>query len=239
MIPIVQLESISAFVASGAAVLGVPAALIVGLRQARAARLAAELASEAARQQWHTSNRREAAVTFVVEAERQLEEARRIRNADVPLDLSEASAMRRDLLRALAIVRIEGPSPLSDLAAAVQKTVDGTTVRVMADHRRRRPMLVLRTAADEGNETARRAIQRINSPTRRGRTIDESVWRELRESGLLTRQELGRLARRTNGTAASAPREPFSFYSSYQQARSELGMFVETVRVHLDGTAAS
>ncbi|NEE23033.1 hypothetical protein G3M58_93360 [Streptomyces sp. SID7499] len=97
-----QIEAVSALIASGAAVLGVPAALVVGLRQARAARQAAELAAGSARDQWQSSTRREAAVALVVEADRALEEARKLSSSYDVLDLEETKQVQRALWRAMA-----------------------------------------------------------------------------------------------------------------------------------------
>ncbi|MEU5240964.1 hypothetical protein ACH4UR_24730 [Streptomyces lydicus] len=229
-----QPEAISAFIASGAAVLGVPAALVVGIRQARAARQAAEMASQAAREQWRNSNRREAAVTFVVAAESVLEEVRRINIAQAVLDLSEAEQVRRALWRALAVVRIEGPQSLSDVAAIAQKTVNRISSTVLLDHRKRRPRLLLQAAADEGNETAKKALRKIRTSTWQTPFRDDPVWRELRESGLLPKVEVARLARLLDGIDPPEAM-PSAFFDPYEQARDEIEAFIDAVRAHLDG----
>jgi hypothetical protein len=113
----VKAETISALVASGAAVLGVPAALVVGLRQARAARHAAELAAASTREQWRKSHAREAAIAFVGHAEHALSQATRLSTARGLVDLSELTAAREALWLAEATVRIEGPKYLSDLGS--------------------------------------------------------------------------------------------------------------------------
>lgn len=151
--PTVQFEVISAPAASGAPVLGVSAALVVGLRRAQAARHATEAASVSAREQWRNSNRREAAGTFLVEVERQLEEAAASEDRRPPEDLNEVTRMRRALWRSLAIVRIEGPQALSDAAVVVvvvQQTVDRIPSHTMANHRRRRPKPPLRAPGRRG-----------------------------------------------------------------------------------------
>ncbi|MFB8247040.1 hypothetical protein ACFC5X_18615 [Streptomyces sp. NPDC055952] len=65
-----QPESIAALAASAAAVLGVPTALLVGYRQARAARHAAELTARAAHDQVRRQARRDAAVEFIIAVEK-------------------------------------------------------------------------------------------------------------------------------------------------------------------------
>jgi hypothetical protein len=138
----VQAETISAFVASGAAVLGVPAALVVGLRQARAARQAAEVAAASAREQWKKSHVREAAIAFVGHAEQALGHAARLATARGLVDLSELTAAREALWLAEATVRTEGPAHLADLANQAHQVVDEFVIPVLGEQAERRPRLM-------------------------------------------------------------------------------------------------
>lgn len=230
-----QIEVISALAASGAAVLGVPSALIVGLRQARAAREAAEHAAQAASTQWRNNNHRDAAVAFIMAVEQALELAREIRNAHTALDLEHGKQMRRELRKALAVVQLEGPPSIAQRGEEVQKDVDGTLATVMAVHRRIAPTLALRTAAEEGNDTALALRRQLNG--RNHTRIDQQLWRDVVAAGVLTSRQASSLARRHHASSevnpsTMHPRIPFSdLYQSHRQALKE---FIAVVRAHLD-----
>ncbi|MCX5078890.1 hypothetical protein OHA84_37305 (plasmid) [Streptomyces sp. NBC_00513] len=227
-----QPEAIAAFVASGAAVLGVPAALIVGLRQARAAHHAAEVAARTTRHQWRDNNQRQAAVDFVLAVEEQLETIRAVRIAQEPFDLEAVKQLRRNLEKALSIVRIEGPPALADHATAVRVALNSATLDVMGAHRRDVPRMILRQAAYEGNQTAKEVLSRVGS---RRRPPDFTLWEALRETGLLTRQQQSSFARRARTGSRG---RSFSFGDAYVGIRSELAGFIEAVREHLDAAPA-
>ncbi|MEY2232791.1 hypothetical protein [Streptomyces sp. BF23-19] len=228
-----QLEAIAAFVASGAAVLGVPAALIVGLRQARAAHHAAEVAALTTRHQWRNSNRRQAAVDFVLAVEEQLEAIRAVRIAQEPFDLEAVKQLRRNLEKALSIVRIEGPSALADRATEVRTALNRATIGVMGAHRRDVPRMILRQAAFEGNHIAKEVLSRVGG---RRRPPDFALWEALRETGLLTRQQQGSFARRAQ---EGSRRRGFKFGATYAVIRRDLAVFIEAVRENLDAEPAA
>lgn len=234
--PTMQAETIAALTASGAAVLGVPAALMVGLRQARAARQAAELASESVRAQWRNSNRREAAVTFVVEAERALEEARKLSTSYEVLDLDESAQIRQAMWRAMAVVRIEGPKSLSDVAAVAYKTVNDVFGHFLVFHRQSRPSFLLLAAVHEGNQTAKAVYRRLERPELRGDLMQQSVWANMVSSGLLPTKELRRLERQLTWPALWPERDrPEPFHVTYDRGRQQIDAFIEAVNARLDG----
>ncbi|MEU9578795.1 hypothetical protein [Streptomyces chilikensis] len=230
-----EIEAVAALVAAGAAVLGVPAALAVGMRQARAARHAAELAAASARKQWRSSTRREAAVSFVVEADRALEEARRLSTSYEVLDLDEPKQVQRALWRAMAVVRIEGPRSLSDVAVDAYKVVNGALGRHVVDHVQTRPQLLLRAAANEGNALAGRIQRRLLAPERRANLLQHSMWAELAASGILPARELGRLANQLRHPGMWWERKlPSEFLDTYAQARDKIDAFIDAVHAHFD-----
>ncbi|MEU0586106.1 hypothetical protein [Streptomyces sp. NPDC006132] len=234
-----QAETISALVASGAAVLGVPAALVVGLRQARAARHAAELAAASSREQWRNSTRREAAVSFVLEADRSLEEARRLSNSFDVLDLDAVTEVRRALWRAMAVVRIEGPKPLSEVAAVAYGTVNDVLGRHLTYHAQARPELLLRAAAAEGVELAEKVQQRLRIPPARKDLLEHPLWAELRASGLLPKKERLRLEWFLHSPGAWPERPNRNeFKAVYDQARQEIDAFIGAVHAHFEGQPA-
>ncbi|MER6145218.1 hypothetical protein ABT174_35230 [Streptomyces sparsogenes] len=230
-----QIEAVAALVASGAAVLGVPAALVVGLRQAHAARQAAELAAGSARDQWRSSTRREAAVAFVLEADRALEEARRLSTSYDVLDLEETKQITRALWRAMAVVRIEGPKPLSDVAAVAYKTVNEVLGHQFVWHVQSRPQLLIRAAAFEGNDVAKRIHGWLTVPERREGLLEHPMWAELAASGVLPTRELRRLENHLRWPTMWPSRED-AFFDKYDRARREIDAFIEAVHTHFDGT---
>lgn len=239
MMRCMQIESISALAASGAAILGVPAALLVGFRQARGAREAAEHAGQAASGQWRNNNRRDAAVAFIMAVEQALELAREIKPAAIALDLEPAKALRRELRKTLAVVQLEGPLSIAQQAEEVQKAVDKTLATVMAQHRRVAPTLALRTAAEQGNEAALALRNGLNRRSANSRPVDAQLWRDVVQAGVLTSRQASALARRQRATsdgqiAAVPPRIPFG--DLYQSHRQALGSFITAVRDHLDSS---
>ncbi|MFG3200152.1 hypothetical protein ACGFYT_28965 [Streptomyces sp. NPDC048208] len=198
-----QIEVISALAASGAAVLGVPSALIVGLRQARAGREAAEHAAQAASAQWRSNNRRDAAVAFIMAVEQALELAREIRIVHTAWDLEPGKQLRRELRKALAVVQLEGPMTIAQRAEAVQKAVDRTLATIMAEHRRIAPTLALRTAAEQGSDTALALRRRLNGLNRT--PIDRQLWRDVVASGVLTSRQASTLARQHQAKVEGRP----------------------------------
>jgi hypothetical protein len=230
-----QIEAISALAASGAAVLGVPAALIVGLRQARAGREAAERAAQAASAQWRSNNRRDAAVAFIMAVEQALELAREVRIAHTALDLEPGKQLRRELRKALAVVQLEGPLHIAQRGEAVQRAVDGTLVTVMAEHRRIAPTLALRTAAEEGSDAALALRRQLNGLNRA--RIDRQLWRDVIETGVLTTRQASSLARQHQAKLEGRPtnrRPHVPFGDLYRSHRQALGEFIAVVRAHLD-----
>ncbi|MFF1399386.1 hypothetical protein ACFVZD_37010 [Streptomyces sp. NPDC058287] len=231
-----QAETIAALVASGAAVLGVPAALVVGLRQARAARQAAALAAESVRDQWRNSNRREAAVTFVVDTERALGETRKLSTSYEVVDLDESAQIRQAMWRAMAVVRIEGPKSLSDVAVAAYETVNDVFGHFLYVHRQSRPQFLLLAAAHEGNQTAKAVYARLLRPELRGDLMQQSVWANMVSSGLLPTKDLRRLERQLAWPALWPERDrPEPFHVTFDQARQQIDTFIEAVNAHLDG----
>ncbi|MFC8877719.1 hypothetical protein [Streptomyces ardesiacus] len=232
-----QIEAISALAASAAAILGVPAALVVGFRQARAAREAAEHAAQAASAQWRNNNRRDAAVAFIMAVEQALELAREIRPAQMALDLEPGKLLRRELRKTLAVVQLEGPLSIAQQAEGVQKAVDKTLATVMAEHRRIAPTLALRAAAEQGNETALALQRRLNGRNASTTRIDRQLWRDVVQAGVLTPRQTAMLARRHHARlegrlTGARPRVPFG--ELYQSHREALGKFIAVVRDHLD-----
>ncbi|MEV6194795.1 hypothetical protein AB0M19_20650 [Streptomyces sp. NPDC051920] len=231
-----QIEAISALTAAGAAILGVPTALVVGMRQARAAREAAEHAAQAASAQWRNNNRRDAAVAFIMAVEQALELAREIRPSSTVLDLEPGKQLRQDLRKALAVVQLEGPQSIAQQAEAVQKAVDGTLSTVMAEHRRIAPTLALRAAAQEGDVAALALQRQLNA---RSAQVDRHLWQDVVHAGVLTGRQASYLARqhqarREGRLADSRPRVPFG--GLYQSHRRALGDFITVVRGHLDAS---
>ncbi|MFE9007381.1 hypothetical protein ACFYOY_35575 [Streptomyces sp. NPDC007875] len=230
-----EIEAVSALVASGAAVLGVPAALVVGMRQARAARQAAELAAGSAREQWRSSTRREAAVTFVLEIDRALEEARKLSASYDVLDLDESKQVQRALWRAMAVVRIEGPKSLSDVAADAYKLVNGALGRHLVHHVQARPQFLIRAAANEGSEVADKVRKRLALPTGRDSLLQHPMWAELAASGILPTRELHRLENHLRHSGTWPDREAHStFHETYEQARGKIDAFIDAVYAHFD-----
>lgn len=161
--------------------------MIVGLRQTRAAQRTAEVASQAAHDEWRGNTRREAAITFVLAGEQQLETIRVLKIAEKTFDLDEVAQMWRELLNALALVRIEGPEPFSAKASQAWKTLNSVTLDVVSAHRRLTPVLLLRSAAAQGDQAAKMVLKEINRP--RENPVPAAVWAALRESQLFSPKE--------------------------------------------------
>ncbi|MBY8877476.1 hypothetical protein [Actinacidiphila acidipaludis] len=237
-----QIEAISAVAASGAAILGIPAALIVGFRQARAAREAVADGAQAASSQWRNNNRRDAVVAFILAVEQALELARAIKPADTPVDLEDAKSMRRELRKTLAVVQLEGPASIAELAEEVQKAVDGTLCAVMAEHRGIAPTLALRAAAARGDEAALALQRRLNGRSSNSSPADAQLWRDVVQAGILTSRQVSILsvrnrARREGRVYAGRPRVPFAGH--YQSNRQALENFIMVVRDHLDSPSGA
>jgi hypothetical protein len=227
----VQAETISALVASGAAVLGVPAALVVGLRQARAARHAAEVAATSTREQWRKTHVREAAIAFVGHAEHALSQAARLAPARGLVDLSELTAAREALWQAQAMIRIEGPEQLSDLAREAHMAVEEFVIPVLVQNAERRPRLLLEAAARAGNRIATEFIDAMRrNPS--ASVLETACWVELAESDLLLSDDLAYLESllkkpRVHGDRPS-PESTFIF------ARDALNRYIGAVQEHLN-----
>ncbi|WP_163016027.1 hypothetical protein, partial [Streptomyces sp. Tu 4128] len=90
-----QTEALAALAASGAAVLGVPAALVVGFRQARVANHASLLAAVTVHDQSRKTARRDAAVTFVLAVEAAVDECARMITMARPVEDRQEDVHRR------------------------------------------------------------------------------------------------------------------------------------------------
>lgn len=227
----VQAETISALVASGAAVLGVPAALVVGLRQARAARHAAEVAATSTREQWRKTHVREAAIAFVGHAEHALSQAARLAPAHGLVDLSELTAAREALWQAEAMVRIEGPQQLSDLAREAHMAVDEFVIPVLVQNAERRPRLLLEAAARAGNGIAMEFLKVMKrDPV--ASVLDTAAWVELSESDLLPSDDLVRLEYLLKKPCVHGDRRAPE--STFVFARDALNRYIGAVQEYLN-----
>lgn len=150
----VQSEAIAALAASAAAVRGVPAALIVGLRQARAAQHAAELTAQAAHIQARKSTRREAAVTFVLAAETALDECMHMYESKDSIEDYLGHIQKRvlgDASRSFTMIRLEGPEELAQKARRVMVALHELTRRVAGRQRAAHAWHCLKQAAERSD----------------------------------------------------------------------------------------
>ncbi|GAA3482967.1 hypothetical protein GCM10018966_093540 [Streptomyces yanii] len=149
------------------------------------------------------------------------------------LDLEPGKLLRRELRKTLAVVQLEGPLCIAQLAESVQKAVDKTLAGVMAEHRRIAPSLALRAAAEQGNEAALVLRRQLNGQNLSGTRIDPQLWRDVVRAGVLTPRQVSILARRHQGRPTSGrPRVPFG--ELYQSHREALQRFIAVVRNQLD-----
>ena len=233
--PIMQIEAIAALTASGAAVLGVPAALVVGFRQARAARLAAETTAQAARDQWRRNARREAAVTFALTAEREFDIGLRVRRGAVPLDEveREITEAHRATRHALAVVRLEGPEQLARCAKDAARAVRAFTDKSERIGLGRHAWYSLQHAADEGNEAARAVLALLNEASSPSET--DTAWAALAETDTINRQQIVAL-RELFQMPTDRPRPWHVAHSDTPngEARAAIDAFIVAVRAHLD-----
>ncbi|WP_030200698.1 hypothetical protein [Streptomyces sp. NRRL S-87] len=247
-----QSELLIALVGAGSGIIGAGLGMLGGLRQAHAAQAAAERTTHAAHTQWRSSTRRDAAVSFVAAAHEALEAARHTCTQGADRDLTAPNAARRELRKALALVQLEGPDNVAEIAEKIQNDVDSTVLLVTSRHRRFLPKLLLRAAAERGVEEAqavRREMDRVGP-----RPIDGALWRALRQTDELTAREVGMLARqhskrlqdeaRSLNAGPATPLEPEGeqepdprqrpFAESYQDHRKALREFSAAVRDSLD-----
>ncbi|MFE4574617.1 hypothetical protein [Streptomyces chartreusis] len=229
-----QTESIAALAASAAAVLGVPAALLVGFRQARAARHAAELTARATHDQVRRQARRDAAVEFITAVEKAKGAALRLYESDEPVEDYLVLAEHRvplDVNRPLAVIRIEGPDVLAERAQDVGTAMHGLTVRALRMNRLRYARSVLRHAADTGNEIIAAALAQLTDPAGTDEQRTEA-WQAIGETGLLTRHQLGTL--RQHWRHNSPDLKPVGIANASAAIKNTLDAFIEAARTHLD-----
>ncbi|MGV9248028.1 hypothetical protein [Streptomyces sp. NPDC003710] len=234
-----QTESIAALAASAAAVLGVPAALLVGFRQARAARHAAELTARAAHDQVRRQARREAAVEFVIAVEKAKGAALRLYESDDPVEDYLMHAEHRvplDVSRSLAVIRIEGPDAIAERAQGVGAAMSNLTVRALRMNRARYARSVLRHAADTGNEIIAAAFTQLGDPAGTDEQRTEA-WQVVEGTGLLTPHQLGTLRQQWRHHPTPGLK-PVGIVEASAAIKTTLDAFIEAVRAHLDEPTA-
>ncbi|MFJ9760062.1 hypothetical protein [Streptomyces sp. NPDC101149] len=215
-----QTEAIAALAASGAAGLGVPAALIVGLRQARAAHHAAELTAQAGHHQARKAARREAAVGFVLAAEAALDECLRMYESKDPIEDYLSPIEKRvlgNVSRTFTVIRIEGPEELAQKAKVVRLALGDLTMRVA---RRQRASAAL----GELCEASGPDDPRVNA-----------AWQAIADTGVLT-PLLGTLRTHLRVGGPRPVIKPFGMLDAREDVRNLLTAFIEAVRTHLDET---
>ncbi|MGW2725388.1 hypothetical protein [Streptomyces sp. NPDC001492] len=230
-----QTESIAALAASAAAVLGVPAALLVGYRQARAARHAAELTARAAHDQVRRQARRDAAVEFIIAVEKARKAALLLAESDDPVEDYLIHAEQRvplDVSRSLAVIRIEGPDVLTERAQTVNAAMANLTVRALRMNRLRHAQSALRHAADTGNEIIAAALAQLTEPAGTDEQRAEA-WRAVEGTGLLTPRQLGTLRQHWQHHPAGGF-TPGGIPDASAAIKTTLDAFIEAVRTHLD-----
>jgi hypothetical protein len=218
-----------------AAVTQATAAERAGLEQAHAAVEAALAQVRGTREQWRSNTRREAAVAFVLAAERQLDVARHIRSGGVPLDETthtEITETHHAARHALAVVRLEGPEPLAAHASKALRAVNDVANEAVDMNPGAHASYVLQCAAADGIEAAVAALARLAEASGPDDPREAAAWAVLGKTGVLTEQQLQALrtsylrrAERPNGPALAVD----------EQARKAIGMFIDAVRAHLDG----
>jgi hypothetical protein len=234
MLP-VQTESIAALTASAAAVLGVPAALLVGFRQARAARHAAELTARAAHDQARRQARRDASVEFVIAVEKARKTALLLAESDDPVEDYLIHAEQRvplDVSRSLAVIRIEGPDVLAEHAQRVDAAMGNLTVRALRMNRLRYARSVLRHAAETGNEIIAAALARLTDPDGTDEQRTEA-WQAVKHTGLLTPHQFGTLRQHWRHHPAGGF-TPVGIADASAAIKTRLDTFIAAVRTHLD-----
>ncbi|MDG9712640.1 hypothetical protein [Streptomyces sp. DH10] len=230
-----QTESIAALAASAAAVLGVPAALLVGFRQARAARHAAELTTRSAHDHVRRQARRDAAVEFIIAVEKAKKAALLLYESDDPVEDTLMHAEHRvplDVSRPLAVIRIEGPDNLVERAQDVDAAMANLTVRALRMNRVRYARSVLQHAAGTGNEGIAAALAQLTEPAGTDEQRTEA-WQTVEDAGLLTRHQLGTL--RQHWQPHATPHlKPVGIVETSAAIKPTLDAFIAAVRMHLD-----
>ncbi|MGA4966966.1 hypothetical protein [Streptomyces pseudogriseolus] len=229
-----QPEAIATLVAAGAAVLGVPAALAVGFRQARAARHAAELAVRAAHDQARRTAQRDAAVQFVLAIEKQFDASRRIGTGKVPLDQAEVVELRRVSRLALTVFRLESPESLAGIASETWRSVELVTEHALFLHPASYAKHVLQEAAHDGNRVARASLSQLAKPFAPQDPEQRATWTALREADVLSAQQFRSLRafHRNAGQDGRDTRIPIGPMN--RQASKAVQTFVNAVRAYLN-----
>lgn len=233
----VQTEAIAALAASGAAVLGVPAALIVGFRQARTAHHAAELTAHATHSQARKAARRDAAVVFVLAAEAALDECMSMYASKDPIENYLDDIEKRvlgDVSRAFTVIRIEGPEELAQKAKRVMEALSELTMR--GARRQRTAHLWHRlTQAAEGSEVISAALRELSEASGPDDPRVDAAWQTIDGTGVLA-PGVGYLRK---GLHIGGPRpgiKPTGMLEARERVRKTLPAFIDAVRAHLNET---
>ncbi|MFD5403779.1 hypothetical protein [Streptomyces griseorubiginosus] len=231
-----QTEAIAALAASGAAVLGVPAALIVGVRQARAAHHAAEVTAHATHDQARKAARREAAVVFVLAAESALDECMRMYESKEPIEIYSADIEKRvlgDTSRAFTVMRIEGPAELAQKAKKVMLALSELTLRGARRQRTAHAWHHLKQSA-ETSDVISAALGELTEVSGPDDPRVRAAWRAVAGTGVLAPGMEHTL--RTHLRVGSHPLliKSTGMLDAREEVRETLAAFIDAVRRHLD-----
>ncbi|AWI30403.1 hypothetical protein [Streptomyces tirandamycinicus] len=231
-----QTEAIAALAASGAAVLGVPAALVVGMRQARAAHRAAELTAHAAHSQARKSARREASVAFVLAAEAAFDECMRMFESRDPIEEYLDPIMKRvlgDVSRACTVIRLEGPEELAQKATTVMHALHALARRGARRQRTAHAWHALKQAA-ESSDAISAAIGELCEASGPDDPRVSAAWQTIADAGIVTPRLVSPLR---GGLRIGGPQpaiKPVGMLEARDQVMKTLKVFIDAVRAHLD-----
>ncbi|MET7816268.1 hypothetical protein ABZT26_36205 [Streptomyces sp. NPDC005395] len=240
-----QTEAIAALAASGAAVLGVPAALVVGFRQARVANHAAVLAAVTVHDQSRKTARRDAAVAFVLAVEAAVDECSHMITTVRPVESRQEEMNRRvlgDAKRAFAVIRLEGPE---DIAQKAETALNDLIQLSFRTGRQQRAAYSLATVIETTgyNSTVSAAFDELTraSDAEEDRARVREAWDTIAGEDIpLTEAALIMLKSDVRiGASGDRPvAKQFGFAGARVTVRHALTAFIHATREHLDARAA-
>ncbi|MGW3917728.1 hypothetical protein ACWEBX_40685, partial [Streptomyces sp. NPDC005070] len=211
--------------------------LLVGLRQARAAHHAAELAVRAAHIQDRKSARREAAVPFVLAAETALDDCMRMFDSKDPIEDYLGLIVKRvlgDASRAFTMIRLEGPEELAQKAGQVMSALHELLRRVARKQRAAHAWDCLKQAAQDGNRVSV-AIGNLREASEPDDPRVGAAWQAITDTGVL-RPPLVSALRQDLRLRPVPGIKSVGMLEARERVQHALAAFISAVRVHLDET---